>query len=356
MCLPDNFWKDLNKSKGNSIGGVIFVHNSCLRRALVGAALMMCTTVAGCGTAVPTISEPWEKGFSGHPDSKPYVTPVTASGELEFEIKKNVYCELLHAVTDLKKYDAPLSFRGKIVDTQFIPDSWGVQLSLTMEVDDNGAANPGVSFITPLSAMHSHSIGLGAQLSSTATRLDKYSSYYNIGYLKSKDAQNPCDTDPFDTATSKADRSSFLVSNLAIKEWLADSLFVSRSILSYGTASGVSAPGSLSSITPNGPSAVKKKNSSQGAASTPSGSIGQDAVSIEIKFIVVTTGTVNPSWSLQRVQADTGMNPLLFAGRTRTHDLILTVGPATPATDYSNLSLQIGQAVSSSARTALSVR
>lgn len=50
----------------------------------------------------------------------------------------------------------------------------------------------------------------------------------------------------------------------------------------------------------------------------------------EVKFQIVSSGTLNPSWTLTRVTVD-GSGNLLSAGRTRTNDLIITFGPASPA-------------------------
>jgi hypothetical protein len=50
----------------------------------------------------------------------------------------------------------------------------------------------------------------------------------------------------------------------------------------------------------------------------------------EVKFEIVTSGTVNPSWKLARVFVNPAGN-LFSAGRTRTHDLLITLGPAEKA-------------------------
>src|ERR1700680_2259490 len=80
----------------------------------------------------------------------------------------------------------------------------------------------------------------------------------------------------------------------------------------------------------------------QGAAG-----LKQDAVSYEIKFVIVSNGNVTPTWKLVRVSANTATSPPFFGlGRTRTHDLIITIGPPTPQTSQSHLASQIGNAVS----------
>jgi hypothetical protein len=96
--------------------------------------------------------------------------------------------------------------------------------------------------------------------------------------------------------------------------------------------------------------------STKGSGSKPSGGTGSagggggagaapDTLSIEIKFIIVTSGNVTPTWKLLRVSANTTGN-LLSLGRTRTHDLIITIGPNNQQTLNTHLASQIGNAVS----------
>ena len=68
---------------------------------------------------------------------------------------------------------------------------------------------------------------------------------------------------------------------------------------------------------------------------------------LEIKFIIVSNGNISPTWKLVRVTANNGSAPLFATGRTRTHDLIITIGPSNQKTLNTHLASQIGQAVSS---------
>jgi hypothetical protein len=90
----------------------------------------------------------------------------------------------------------------------------------------------------------------------------------------------------------------------------------------------------------------------KGAQQSSGGSGGQtpDTISIEIKFVILSNGNVTPTWKLLRVSANTGSAPLFGLGRTRTHDLIVTIGPPTPATASTHLASQIGNAVSNGNR------
>jgi hypothetical protein len=54
-----------------------------------------------------------------------------------------------------------------------------------------------------------------------------------------------------------------------------------------------------------------------------------DIYSYKVKFVIVSNGSANPTWKLVSVTANSGTLPPVTAGRTRTHDLILTFGPST---------------------------
>lgn len=59
------------------------------------------------------------------------------------------------------------------------------------------------------------------------------------------------------------------------------------------------------------------------------GSVKLGVYSYDIKFGIVSSGNVNPSWKLINLSTNASGAPLFSAGRTRTHDLTLTFGPST---------------------------
>ena len=86
----------------------------------------------------------------------------------------------------------------------------------------------------------------------------------------------------------------------------------------------------------------------------------EEAVSYEVKFVIVSNGEVTPVWSLVRVTANNRL-PLFRTGRTRTHDLIITIGPQTdgaptPAASNTHLASQMGNAVSNANKAILNRR
>jgi hypothetical protein len=211
---------------------------------------------------------------------------------------------------------------------------------LSLQVDESSALNPGVTLnrVLPnavtvfgkgssVTTPQSFNLGLGGTLSSTATRTDKFDPYYTIAYLmlpKTPDSVCHPQNDPFTRlSVTPASSSPFIIeSDLGIKDWLVGATLTNILIPSVGA----------------GP-----------------GSAGQkpDTISYEIKFVIVSNGSVTPTWKLVRLSANTGPSPFYAAGRTRTHDLIITVGPPTAATRQTHLASQIGQAVSGANRTLL---
>jgi hypothetical protein len=206
---------------------------------------------------------------------------------------------------------------------------------LSFQVDESSGLTPGVTFNTVLPSVvrvfgpgatgsvtvpQSRAIGVGGTLSSTATRIDKFNPTYSISYLMIPNGPGSvCKEDPFRSQLKWEPASSspfILEGNLGIRDWLVGAMLTDRFIGS-NTTSGKA--GSL-----------EKKT---------------DAISYEIKFIIVSSGNVTPIWKLVNISANpTGT--LFSTGRTRTHDLIITIGPNDDNTVNSHLASQIGQAVS----------
>jgi hypothetical protein len=281
--------------------------------------------LSGCGLSTPNIGEFWQG-----PDG---------TRQLEFEIKKRVYCDLRSAVKSVDdniKYYEEDSKTHKLTEIPLIPDNWGAQISLLMQVDESTSLNPGVALTTPfqngvkhfqngnVTVPQSFSLGLGTTVSSVSTRIDKFDPYYSISFLRNPETKDSIcrdENDPFRSTLKTADSGSLtLQSDLGLDKWLQDAMFTNRLL-----------PSANPSVSPN-------KDS-------------PDTVSIEIKFVVVTSANINPVWKLVPITANNGAASLLSSGRTRTHDLLITIGPDNEKTAGSHLASQIGQAVSSATRT-----
>jgi hypothetical protein len=85
---------------------------------------------------------------------------------------------------------------------------------------------------------------------------------------------------------------------------------------------------------------------------------GKNVIQHEVKFIVTSSGDLNPTWKLSRVWSVNQTGIFLAALRNRTQDLVITLGQTDetgtapgPAAASIALSSQIGIAVSNSLRT-----
>jgi hypothetical protein len=405
---------------------------------LVFAACGLCS----CGTVVPDIKEVWDTDIPEvrNADGKMTRPPVPGAGQIEFEIKKSIYCELRTAVRDVNNAP-PVTELGKPPRLP-LPVDWKALVSLSLEVDESASLNPGLALNVPLAnAMstfgvinktpvttttpQSFSVGFGGTLSSTATRIDKFDPSYTIrellsdppsGYTSMCDDQ---DQDPFIANKINPAKSSLLISSdLGIRNWLFGAVFtnvylpsavgppaptkkdldqerrvlfgngfskkdVSSIIASGAVSKDVSSlerlgythediatyldsgatPVLLQELKKEGyqPGEIKKivtRSKPQGVGGSQQGSSGgsgqvPDTISIEIKFIIVSSGNVTPTWKLLRVSGNTGSTPLFALGRTRSHDVIITIGPPDQATASTHLASQIGNAVGSANRTEL---
>ena len=126
-------------------------------------------------------------------------------------------------------------------------------------------------------------------------------------------AKDPFLENPNDTPSSS---SPFLLeSDLKIKEWLEDSIRSQAYIPSNQVSSDESTD------------QTKKKDASSSKSDKGGSTFIPQQLQYEIKFIIVTSGNVTPTWKLVRISANIGNTPLFGTGRTRTHDLLITISP-----------------------------
>jgi hypothetical protein len=252
------------------------------RRPTVIFCLLCPVAAGGCGIQVPQIEEVWE--------------PVSVPASMETKIKENIFCETVRALRNIKK---DITINGQPI----IPDSYGVQMQLTLTIEEVSALNPSIGSQDILASGISNKVAVpqsfalngAATLSSTATRTDTSYSYYNVGKITARGA-NPFCNQSADLRGS----SPLLRSDLGIEAYLREATPASLIFSSSAQAAG-------------------------GAGKTSK----YDVFSYEIKFVVITSGSISPVWKLVNLNAGTGSLPLANAGRTRTHDLTLTFGPGT---------------------------
>ena len=309
-----------------------------LRAGALAIALIGCG-LAGCGTTVPDIKEVWDADTP--PDSQGRVVPGAA--QIEYEVKQRIYCDLEKVVKEINSSNNPVrsgpSPKKLARLAQYpIPPDFIAQMSLSFQVDESSALNPGVLLTTTLpnavstfgksstvTTGQSRSLGFGGTLSSTATRIDKYDPTFTIGYLMEPDHPDSIcadrKNDPFRKKGWEPDVSSpfAIEGDLGIHDWLVGATIVNTLIQSNTVASGGGGGGG--------------------------GGVKTDAISYEVKFVIVSSGNITPTWKLVQVSANTS-GTFYSAGRTRTHDLIITIGPNDTRTLNAHLASEIGQAVS----------
>ncbi len=251
-----------------------------MRPLIIGGALMYAIRwvalfvggliVGGCGLYVPEIQDFGDK----------------ATGQQLVEsIVYNVTCEVQDAID--KVYNNP----DHPVKSTFL-DTWGVQIALSIQVEEKSSVNPVVNWLPLSPATAVFNLAAGGTLSADATRQDKLNSYFTVAQLRKL---GPC---------PKGARPGGLLlmqSNLGLDEWLYDNLTAANT------------------------GEVKY------ATDYSDGPLKQNVLSHEIKFDITNTGNVTPGWKLTRAMINQSGN-LFSATRDRTNDLTITLGPtlATP--------------------------
>src|SRR5689334_22154496 len=102
---------------------------SCLRGALAVISAICSVGLVGCGIATPKIQEAWDA------DKPPYAQPVTetkipAAAQIEWEIKKRIYCELKKAVQDVNALS-----HSKNPRDWYLPPEWSALISISLQVE-----------------------------------------------------------------------------------------------------------------------------------------------------------------------------------------------------------------------------
>ena len=283
--------------------------------------LVMTSPIGGCGTFIPYMSE-----ITDAPEGL-----LEAGGALEKNIKLQVYCELKAAVLAVTTPDNPyyMAIFRKGFYWPALPDDWGVEFTLTLQVEESSSVNPSVIWAA---SPPTFAVGASATASSTATRIDKFTSFYLVKDLRidlGKTDRCFYDQKTYERRDFRAPGSSLLIrSDLRIQDWLYGALHVEGTYKSE-----------------------QDDPSKKG-----------DIYSYDVKFAVVTSGAANPAWKLVRVSTNQGGPSLLQANRSRTHGLIMTFGPTekpkgggmrtlTTAASNSHLASEIGAAVANNLRT-----
>jgi hypothetical protein len=190
----------------------------------------------------------------------------------------NITCELRSAVNDL---------HAAYPQGTFI-DGFGIQTTLTLTYEEKGTLAPGVTWMphSPVSAIFT--LGAGLSLSSDATRKNVIDGYYlvsDLEHARCSDAARP--------------NGAFLLqSDLKLSEWLFDAVSASMT------------------------------NTVNFKAATLA--VKDSVLQHEVKFVIDTGASATPTWKFKLVSVNPG-GTFLSLDRTRTNDLLITLGPAAPA-------------------------
>lgn len=252
-------------------------------------AIVSLSTV-GCGLHVPDVQEFYE------PRDKQRIT--------ENIIINHIKCEIHKGADDaLERWKDAGRQSGLPIDWF---KTWNATVTLKLAVDEKGSLAPGVSWTRTFPSSNSFTLGAGINLSSQATRTETISFTYSLQSLVgAKRIERPC----------SGQNASLLTGDLKIGEFIDKKIFLTT------------VPGTVGSA--------------------------YSAFNYEVSFVIVTNGTVTPTWKLVDVTANPG-GPFASATRTRTHTVSITFAApsdeaAAEAARLHNASL-IGQAVADALR------
>ncbi|KQP21830.1 hypothetical protein ASF27_14735 [Methylobacterium sp. Leaf102] len=281
---------------------------------------------------------------------------------MEIQVKHAIFCELKRAVARTRELKAPRRLYGPgreditTVEDIYLPDSWGILMQLTLQVDEKMALTPGVITKDPIdnaltgfriglaSTPQSFTLGVGGNLTLQNQRIDRYNTYYAVRDLAipNNNSSGCVQNSPRILGEKTTGSSPFIdATGLGIGEWLSSA----ARVIAYHPSSRVA------------------EDSSGPPIAAGTGANASDASTYTNKFIITTGASVTPTWNLIRI--GTATSSLYDTSRIRTHELILTVGPGaiqrtktrlgqsvsvvSPAAGVANaqLAAQIGSAVAS---------
>lgn len=248
------------------------------------AVVFLCLPLAGCGFIVPSLEE-----FPNSRKNEPFLVQAVVS---------SIHCELSSAVYEFIEADIRNMKRNANRRNAAWFDKWGVQVALTLSVQERISVNPSAIWTPPAAGNTQFALSGGVSGSSEASRINKANYFYTVKQLYDR---GPCKG----AQPSTGSGSPLIQNNLGVADWLFDQM------------------------PPSGTNEIIYPTSASGA-------FGQNVLSHEVKFEVITSGGLTPTWTLSRV----AINPdgtLVGASRNRVSDLIVTFGPLDPKQDNKGL-------------------
>ncbi|RWX40279.1 hypothetical protein EHH54_13155 [Rhizobium leguminosarum] len=252
---------------------------------------LLAISTSGCGTAVPSLQE-----FPSAPgDEQLLVQAIIAS----------IHCEVANAVVEFIEADKlnAANNRGKRSGAWL--DGWGAQVSLTLTINEKTSANPTGVWTPPASGNSIFTLGAGVAGSATAIRTSKANFFYTVKQLYREKQPGKNTVCTAGIQPSRGAPSLLVRNDLKLGDWLFDQL-------------------------------ASSANNEVTFPVSSEGNWGQNVLSQEISFQVVTSGNVTPAWQLVRANFNQS-GPFLEASRDRTSDLLVTFGPLDPKQDNKGL-------------------
>ena len=253
----------------------------CLSACFV---IVSANLLVGCGTYTPDIEL----------SKEPHATAFLIQ-----KIVDNIRCELRLAVRNTIAYDKANAAQqsDKKRHLRWLEAS-AAKLSLKLIADEKGSLNPGLTLRqllpsvvtafpnkTSVTTPQTASLGLGALLSSDATRTENvdYTFVVKTDFLENQGIYANAAPNCVPTGDQP------LEGDLKIQDWLDSVTFPFYQ------------PHNVDNIPP-------------------------DVLTHEVEFVVVVSGNITPTWTLVRVSANTAAS-FATAGRTTTGDVIISIGP-----------------------------
>jgi hypothetical protein len=249
--------------------------------------------LSGCGVVSPKVEEFWG-------------TPQDA-GLIQQRLVGRISCEVRQAVHKLYWDDQAAVERGEHPPRYAFLKTWLAQIELLLTIEEKSSVNPQISLIDPMpnattffsggrsiESPRSFTLGLGGSVANTATRIDKLYLKYKVSeFIAIRRNNRTCDP-------PQTNGSLFITSELGIYDWLK---------------------GAVSVAVAEGPESEVEAQARFPATA--------EALSHDIKFQIVTSGNVNPTWKLVRFGTDSAA--LVNASRDRAQQLILILAPPDKA-------------------------
>ena len=190
----------------------------------------------------------------------------------------NITCELRGAVNDLREAYP----QGTFID------GFGIQTTLTLTYEEKGTLAPTVNWFPPSPATAVFNVGAGLNLSSDATRKNVIDGYYLVSDLENARCSD----------AARPNGAFLLQSDLKLSEWLFTAVSASLT------------------------NTVNFKNTTLG--------VKDSILQHEVKFVIDTSANATPAWKFKLVTVNPG-GTFLNLDRSRTNDLLITMGPAVPS-------------------------